>query len=186
MDEDWRENPYVVELVEFALRSVIRAHPEEEDEGNRLRLVMKALFGIAPPKGKPPSEDLSELLYMAKIYAKQRGNDYSFREDYSPFWKYEDEIDVKSNSELAREALKARLTADPEYPVHNLDEKVRTLVKKFERRRGALLILVVGWENDGATSSLSNAVQDLRMVMEMLKIPIETIATPNRVRKAPH
>lgn len=180
MNEDWRENPAVVAIVEFALRSMIRAHPNDDDEGYRVRTAMKMLFGIAPAKGKPAEPDLEELLLMARGYAADRGSEYSFASDYTPGWSKEGEVGARSATALASAAIKARLESDPSYRVHNADEKVRNLVDKFQRSRGGLLRLVVGWGADGGADIFVENVRGLRETLDVLGIPVAKIEAPNR------
>lgn len=186
MSEDWRDNPAIVTIIEFALRSAIRAHPTSDDEGQRLRTAMKALFDIAPPRGKPTEPDLEELLFMARGYATDRGSDYSLREDYTPEWSEYPNSKYRSTTALAEAAIRARQRADPEYKPHNFDEKVRTLVSKFKKSQDGLLRLVIGWDGDsGADVFVQNAAA-LRDTLNLLGIPVVDIAKPNRELKAPN
>lgn len=186
MNEDWRDNSAVVAIVEFALRSVIRAHPNDNDESQRLRTAMKMLFGIAPPKGKPTEADLDELLFMARGYAADRGSDYSFGDDYTPRWSEHSELDVRSTTALAKAAIQSRLQSDANYKPHNADEKIRNLVDKFQRSRDGLLRLVVGWGEDGGADVFVHNVGGLRETLELLGIPVGDIAAPNRERNEPN
>lgn len=186
MTDDWRDNAAAVAIVEFALRSVIRAHPSDDDEGRRLRTAMKMLFAIAPPRGKPTEPDLEELLFMARGYAADRGSDYSFGEDYTPRWPEESEADVRSTTALANAAIQARQHADTNYKPHNSDEKVRNLVDKFQRSREGLLRLVVGWGDDGGADVFVQNVRGLVETLELLGIPIADLTAPNRERNTPN
>jgi len=180
VSEDWRENPVVVELVEFALRSVIRAHPSKENEGVRLRTAMKALFAIDPGPGKPPDPDRAELLHMARGYATDRGDQYSFNSNYTPVWAEDAETDARSPTTLAKEAIAARMQSDSDYKPHNPNEKIRNLVKKFQQSRDVLLRLVVGWDSEGGADVFAQNVRGLRETLDTLGIPIANIAAPNR------
>lgn len=186
MNEDWRDNAAVVAIVEFALRSVIRAHPSSDDEGQRLRTAMKMLFGIAPAKGKPAEPDLEELLFMARGYVADRGSDFSFGSDYAPRWSEDSEDEVRSATALANAAIQARLHADQSYKPHNVDEKVRNLVDKFQRSRDGLLRLVVGWGADGGADVFAQNAAGLRETLELLGIPVADLTAPNRERNTPN
>ncbi|WP_375687987.1 hypothetical protein [Pseudooceanicola sp. LIPI14-2-Ac024] len=186
MNDDWRNNAAAVAIVEFALRSVIRAHPSGDDEGQRLRTAMKMLFGIAPSRGKPTEPDLEELLFMARGYAADRGTDYSFGDNYTPRWSDDSEFDARSTTALANAAIQARLQLDPNYKPHNTDEKVRNLVDKFQRSRDGLLRLVVGWGDDGGADVFVQNVIGLRETLELLGIPIADLTAPNRERNTPN
>lgn len=186
MTEDWRDNPAVVAIVEFALRSVIRAHPSDDDEGQRLRTAMRILFGIKPARGKPTEPDLEELLFMARGYVADRGSNFSFGSDYTPRWSEESEVDARSATALANAAIQSRLQSDANYRPHNADEKVRNLVDKFQRSREGLLRLVVGWGEDGGADVFAHNVGGLRETLELLGIPVADIAAPNRERNEPN
>lgn len=186
MNEDWRDNPAVVAIVEFALRSVIRAHPSKDEEGQRLRTAMKMLFGIAPARGKPSEPDLEELLFMARGYVADRGSNHSFGSDYTPRWSEESEVMARSSTALAEAAMQARSKSDPSYRPHNPDEKVRNLVEKFQRSRDGLLRLAVGWGADGGSDVFALNVRELRETLILLGIPITDIRAPKRDLNAPN
>lgn len=186
MKEDWRDNAAVVAVVEFALRSVIRAHPSGDNEGQRLRTTMKMLFGIAPARGRPVGSDLEELLFMAHGYAADRGSDYSFSSDYTPQWSEVSEVEFRSPTALAKAAIQARKQSEPSYNPHSVDEKVRNLVDKFQASRDGLLRLVVGWGPDGGASVFTQNAATLRDSLEILGIPVADLATPNRELNAPN
>lgn len=179
MNDDWRDNPAIMVMVEAALLGVIRAHSGGDEQGARLRAAMKALFGIDPPRGKPTDHDLPELLLMAQEYVRDRGSP-ELGEDYVPYWPSADDGKCRSKTALAQLALAARRAADPGARIHNEQHKIRNLEKKFTLHRNGLLRLVVGWGVLAHDDMMSSALRDVQQLLALLGIPFALPALPSR------
>lgn len=179
MNNDWRDNPAIMVMVEAALLGVIRAHGGGENEGERLRAAKMALFGIDPPRGKPKDHDLPELLFMAKEYVRDRGSP-EFGEDYIPSWPNADDSKCRSKTALAQLALTARRAADPGVRIHNEQHKIRNLEQKFTLHRDGLLRLVVGWGALPHDDIIGPALRDVQQLLSLLGIPFALPTLPSR------
>ncbi|SMY07243.1 hypothetical protein LOM8899_01376 [Flavimaricola marinus] len=182
MEDDWKDNPSIMAMVDAALLGFIRANPtnsKTDDPGVRLRSAKKALFGIPPPSGKPVALDIPELITMAQKYADERGP-YEVDERYVPFWLHIDDTACTSVTELARIALTRREQQDNGYRPHNRDEKIRNLVNKFNDQRDGLLRLVVGWGPRAHDDVVNMNLREIKNLLVILGIPFENPSLPSR------
>ncbi|WP_299828313.1 hypothetical protein [uncultured Roseobacter sp.] len=188
-EEDWRENPAIVALIEAALLSVIRTHDRidgkvGEGEIKRLQDAKAALFGFEKKRGRRKDRDMPELIYMAQIYVRERGS-YALDSDFVPIFSKNDEEEQGYQTELARRAIEYRKACNPSYRPHNEAEKLRNLQQKFDESRKDLIRLVVGW---GGTRGglIATHVRDLSDTLQLLGIPVQSNTDQDRDLNSPN
>lgn len=185
MSEDWRSNPALVAMVDAVLLGLIRAHQPptstglSQDEKVRLRTAKKALFGISPPRGHPKTSDLHELLLMAEEYVKDRGDDWSYRDGWSPYWRNVDETSCRSTTALATWVYEERIKARSEPLYEEGESKIRHLQRAFDDQRDALLAQVLGWPTGAYDDVIGDYSHDFSELLRLLGIPFSPSFTPS-------
>lgn len=160
-------------VIDALLLAVIHAHPSDtkgRDDYRRLNEAKSALFGIDGPQGRPPDNDLPELMFMAETYIAERGKP-EIGDGYALQWPDGEPRNYRAAQTLARAAIQARREAEPGYAPHS-SEKVRNLQQKFSRNIGEWLKMSYGQEGL-AESVFDVKVRELAELLEPLGIAVE-------------
>lgn len=159
-------------VIDVLLLAIIRAYPDDakgREAYRRLNEAKSALFGIRSQRGRSVHDDLPELLYMTETYIRERGTP-QIGNDYQLAWPDGGDHHTPPTV-LAREAIRVRQAADPNYQPHG-DDKAGNLQEKFCRNKDEWLRMAYG-QSGMAESVFLLKLRELAELLEPLGVRID-------------